>query len=148
MHVVNIYIDTNIRGPRHRPGKYLYIIAMDTNVGVADVGNVVSVNDTTENQATLLGLEAALKRINKPCHLVLYLECKYVSTSLREGWIEKWKQQDWKNARGKPVSDEKIWRNIEYLLMKHEFEVRLQEPHTYRDWMRRTLSEKEDNEDV
>lgn len=143
MQTVDIYIDTSIKGPKRRDGSYLYIIAMQTSAGPADVGKMDSLEDTTEHQATLTALEAALKRIAKPCRLILHLECQYVAGALLNGWYKQWRQQAWMTQKGKPVCDAEKWQSIEYLLNAHDFEVRLKKPHSYRDWMRRTLSEKE-----
>ena len=148
MRTVDIYIDTSIKGPKRRSGSYLYIIAMDTSAGTADIGNMASLEDTTENQAVLTALEAALKRITKPCRLIIHLECPYVAGALKNKWYEQWRQQAWMTKKGKPVSDTEKWQSIQYLLNAHDFEVRLKEPHTYRDWMQRTLCEKEAGEDA
>lgn len=143
MKTVDIYIDTSVKGPRRRDGWYTYIIAMDTAVGTADAGDSVKIEDTTENQATLFALETALKRIKKPCHLVLHLESNYVAAALDKKWYEQWRQAGWMTAKNKPVCDVATWQSIEYLLNAHEFEVRLKEPHTYREWMKRKLKKKE-----
>lgn len=141
MQTIDIYIDTSLKGPKRRNGSYLYIIATQTNAGPADAGNMGSLQDTTENQATLTALEAALKRIKKPCRLILHLECRYVAGALENGWYKQWRQQAWMTAKGRPVCDAEKWRTIEYLLNAHDFEVRLKEPHSYREWMQRTLRE-------
>ena len=147
MQTVDIYIDTSIKGPKRRHGTYMYIIAMQTDKGTADVGNMDSVSDTTENHITLLALEAALKRIKKPCYLIIHLECSYVAAVLRNGWYKAWQENGWKTNRKTDVQDVEKWRAILKSLNEHAFEVRLKEPHTYREWMSRTLSEKE-NENV
>lgn len=143
MQTVDIYIDTGIKGPKPRQGSYMYIVAMETNKGTADIGNMKTLPETTENGATLAALEEALKRIAKPCKLVIHLECNYVATAFQRDWISQWKNNDWKNARGKPVADAEKWRSIEYLLNAHEFSVCYKEPHTYREWMQRELGGKE-----
>lgn len=143
MQTVDIYIDTSIKGPKRREGSFLYIVAMNTSAGTADLGNMDTIPDTTENHLTLSALEAALKRITKACRLIIHLECAYVAGALQNKWYEQWRQQGWMTAKGKSVCDVEKWQSIQYLLNAHEFEVRLKEPHTYREWMQRTLKEKE-----
>ena len=140
---VNIYIDTGIKGPKRRKGSYLYIVAIQTAKGTADIGNMVTVEDTTENQATLKALETALGRIHKPCDLTIYLECNYIAGVLQNGWIDEWKKNDWKTVKNEPVKDAEIWRRIEELLVIHDYEIRLKEPHEYREWMQRELKKGE-----
>ena len=143
MKTVDIYIDTSIKGPKRRDGWYTYIIAMDTAAGTADTGDTIKVEDTTENQTTLFALEAALKRIKKSCHLVLHLENNYVAAALKNRWYEQWWHDGWLTAKNKPVCDVAIWQNIQCLLNAHDFEVQLKQPHTYREWMKEKLKEKE-----
>ncbi len=143
MRTVDIYIDTSIKGPRRRDGWWTYIIAMETGSGTADTGDTGKAEDTTENQATLIAFETALKRLKKPCHLVLHMECDYVATALTSGWLDQWRYNGWMTAKNKPVCDSEKWQSIQSLLNAHEYEVILKEPHTYREWMRSKLREKE-----
>lgn len=141
MQTVDIYIDTSIKGPKRRNGSYLYIIAFTTSAGTADTGIKVDMENTTENQATLYALEAALKRLNKPCKITFYLECPHVFGTLRERWFEYWKENGWRTKKGTQVSDVDKWQSIEYLLDKHEYNVRFHAAHSYREWMQRELRE-------
>lgn len=145
MKTVDIYIDTSIKGPRRCDGWYLYIVAMETGAGTADMGDTGKVEDTTENQLTLFALETALKRLTKPCYLVLHLENNYVAGALKNNWPNQWKYNGWMTQKNKPVSDIEKWQSILSLLNAHEFRVCLKEPHTYREWMQRKLKEKEKN---
>lgn len=147
MQTVNIYVDTSIKGPRRRPGSYMYILTVQTNAGTADAGDKKRMDETTENQATLTAIETALKRMKKPSHIILWLECNYVAAAMQNEWYKQWKEKDWKTARGTPVADAEKWRSILYLLNGHSFEVRLKEQHTYREWMRRELEKEEQRKD-
>lgn len=140
MQTVDIYIDTSIKGPRRRDGVCQYIIAFKAANGVtADTGDKIRAADTTENRLTLLGLEAALKRLKAPCALIIHLECSHVAAVLNNGWLEEWKYNNWMTKKGAPVADAKKWQSIQYLLNAHEFQVVLKEEHSYREWMKREL---------
>lgn len=141
MRTVDIYIDTSIKGPRRRDGTCLYILAFQAANGkTADRGRRIQRADATENQLTLLGLEAALRHLKEPCRLILHLECTYVASALQHRWFDEWRHNGWMNAKNKVVSNADTWQAIEYLLNAHVFEVVLKQPHTYRDWMRRELT--------
>lgn len=141
MRTVDIYIDTSLKGPRRKDGSCLYILSFTTAKGLtADLGQWIRVEDTTENQLTLLGLEAALSHLREPCRLILHLECTYLASALESRWYEKWREAGWMNAKNVPVRDAEIWCTIEYLLNAHEFQVCLKQPHTYREWMHRELT--------
>ena len=140
MKTVHIYIDTSIKGPRRRDGEVLYIMAFEAANGkTADAGNRIKREDTTENQLTILALEAALKRLKTKCRLVLHLECGYAAAVLQNRWYEQWQENGWISAKKEPICDAVIWQSIQYLLNAQEFEVVLKQEHTYRDWMRREL---------
>lgn len=140
MKTVHIYIDTSIKGPRRRDGVVQYILAFEASNGkTADMGDKIKKEDTTENQLTLLGLEAALKRLNTACRLVLHLENTHVAAVLKNKWYEQWKYNGWMSKKNEPICDAETWESIQYLLNAHEFEVVLKQEHTYRDWMRREL---------
>lgn len=140
---VNIYIDTDIKGPQKKDGAYIYILSALTAKGTADAGNMKVMENATENSLTLAALGTALKRVNGSCSLVLWLECPYVAAALENRWFENWEKNGWMTSRKEPVKDAEKWQNILKLLDGHDFEVRLKEPHTYREWMRRTLREPE-----
>ncbi|MBQ7925923.1 MAG: hypothetical protein IJ335_06465 [Lachnospiraceae bacterium] len=144
MRTVEIYIDTGIKGPKPRDGLYMYIIATQTNRGSADAGNSEYLENTTEHKATLMALEAALKRLNQPCQLEIYMEDSYVAAVLQNGWAEGWKNNGWRNAKNELVEDAEKWRSIQSLLNGHEVQVHVKKHHSYREWMARTIREKEE----
>ena len=140
MKYINIYIDTSIKGPRRSDGVCQYIIAYEAANGkVADAGNRIFAEDTTENHLTIIGLRAALSRLKAPCGINLYLECSYVAAVLQNGWIQEWRYAGWMTAKGKPVQDAEVWQDIESLLCPHTFQVFLKQPHPYKEWMHREL---------
>lgn len=144
--VVNIYINTSIRGPRRRAGKYMYILMVETSKGPADLGKMESSESTTENQANLLALEAALKRLKTQTDLTIWTECSYVAAALRNRWFEEWSKNDWKTVRGTPVADSEIWRSIQEMLGPVVPEIKYKENHEYKNWMERKLREEKRGE--
>lgn len=136
----DIYIDTDIKGPRRRDGKYLYII------GIPEEGRYRQSRpqtgreeNTTENRLTLEALADALGHLKKPFRLDIYMECPYVAGILESGQYKQWEKNGWNTAKGKPAADSGTWRRISELLGKHEFAIHLKTPHSYREWMRWTL---------
>jgi ribonuclease HI len=143
MQTVDIYIDTSIKGPARRHGSYIYKVAATDSRGVLkDVGGMEALEDTTENGLTVRALETALKRINRPCHITIWLNCPYVAAVLINGWLEKWDKNRWINSKGEPVCDIASWQSIKELLAPHECEVKLKEKHQFTSWMSWMLEEK------
>lgn len=139
MQTVNLYIDTSRKGPRRGDGKYLYLLETQTSRGTATADKKGKLEDATENQLVLQALEEALKRLNRPCRLMIYLECGYVAAVLKNGWAERWEENGWESCRKRPVKDAEKWRSILHLLNAQDFTVLLREEHPYRDWMEREL---------
>jgi len=143
MQAVDIYIDTGIKGPKRRHGSYIYKIATTKNGRLYDVGSMDILENTTENSLTVHALEAALKRINHPCRLTIWLNCPYAASVLANRWFDLWAENGWKNSKNGPVCDAACWQDIRDMLASHEYEVRLKEHHQFSDWMKWMLREKE-----
>ena len=142
---VNIYIATGIKGPQKRRSSYIYLLeTRKANGENYDKWQWMAMEgETTENQAAVYALEAALNRITCPCRLTIWTDCVYLAAALENRWYETWREHDWSNKKGQPVADVDKWRRIENLLNVHEFEVRAGEHHEYSDWMRREIKKKE-----
>lgn len=137
--VVNIYLATSIRAPSRQPGCYLYILETQTAKGPATITKKELLEESTENQSTLLALCEALGRLRMSCSLHLYLDCSYVAAALSQGWYREWEYHSWMNKKGRPVTDGEIWRQTSSLLRPHDFQVHLKEPHSYREWQQREV---------
>ena len=117
----------------------MYILRVETSKGPADLGKMERLEETTENQANLLALEAALKRLTTQTDLTIWTECPYVTAALRNRWFEMWEKNDWSTVRGTPVADSEIWKSIQDLLGPVQPVVMYKEPHEYKRWMENEL---------
>lgn len=143
MKQVDIYLETSIRGPRRASGSYMYIIAVKTSKGTADCGNDGHMEDTTWNRATLEALKEALGRLNSPCEITIWTDCKYVASALSNKWFESWMKNGWKTAKRQNVSDSETWQQVIELLSLHSFRVMFNEKHEYKEWMIKELERKD-----
>lgn len=112
---------------------------MQTPKGTVTRNGTVILEDTTENQLTLTAMDEALGRIRRPVSLTIWTDCDFVAAALRQGWPEKWKEADWKNAKGKPVADAEKWQSVLVRISVHEVSVNLNEKNEYAGWMKREL---------
>lgn len=137
MKEVNLYIDTSIKGPKRRDGSYMYILDYTTEAKKQhQVNDICRIPNSTENMLTLEAITAALSRLKLPCTLHIYLECRHVANAFRNGWLENWKSNGWKNAKGETVADAERWQQVCELLDKHEYHIHMQERHEYKSWMK------------
>lgn len=80
----------------------------------------------------------ALGRMKRPVHLKIYTNCGHVLHSLQNHWPIQWKNNGWKNAKGKPVSNAELWEKVMEELEPHVYLI-TEEEHTYSVWMRTEL---------
>jgi ribonuclease HI len=83
----------------------------DEIVGNGGYGVVINVNgkrvaefsggfsNTTNARMDIIGITEGLKRINKPCNIIVYLTNGYVLDTLTKGRLEKWKKNGFKKKK-------------------------------------------------
>ena len=103
MEEVNLYLATDLKGPRRAAGKGMYLLECVTSKGTQTRNGTVRMEDATENQLTVSALEEALKRINRPVSLTIWTDCQYAGGAILNKWPEKWEREDWKNAKALPL---------------------------------------------
>jgi len=74
---------------------------------------------TTNQRMEMAAAIEALKALNKPCHITIHSDSKYVVQGMRE-WIHGWKKNNWKNANKKPVANQDLWQQLDQAAAKHE----------------------------
>lgn len=75
--------------------------------------------DTTNNRMELRAVIAALKYYQQPVDIEIHSDSKYVLDAFTQGWIEKWKRNDWKNSKRRLVKNYDLWQELLPLTEKH-----------------------------
>ena len=92
---VTIYTDGACRG-NPGPGGYGSILRYTGPDGkVYEKELSAGFESTTNNRMEILAAVAALEALKKPCQIVLYSDSQYLVNAFRQGWLEKWKRNDW-----------------------------------------------------
>lgn len=133
---VDIYINTDIRGPRARDGNAWYILETETSRGPANVGDKLRLEQCTEKQAELTALLAAARRIKGACEIHIFTESQFLAAGWRLGWIEGWKKSGWKTSRGEPVAFSEMWQELDQILSNRPAEFHIGEHHSYSSWFK------------
>jgi ribonuclease HI len=76
--------------------------------------------DTTNNQMELLACIRALGLLKQPCKVDLYSDSAYVVNAFLLGWLENWKNNDWRTADKKRVKNVDYWVMLDKLATTHE----------------------------
>ena len=66
--------------------------------------------ETTNNRMELTAVIEGLKRLKEPCNVNLYTDSAYVCNAFVNGWIDSWKNNNFKTANNKPVQNLDLWQ--------------------------------------
>ena len=69
--------------------------------------------------AVIVGLQA----LKRPCTVKLYSDSQYVVNMIREGWLERWKQNGWMRNKKEPAKNVDLLEELDRLLHIHQVEM-------------------------
>ena len=75
--------------------------------------------DTTNNIMEITAVLEALRLLKYECEVEIYSDSAYVVNCFKQGWIENWKKNNWKNAKKEPVKNRELWEELDVLVEKH-----------------------------
>ncbi len=110
---VDIFIETTYKGPARKDGAGMWVAEYRKKNGdpVTREGKIY-LNDSTENQVTLLLIAAAMSILVKPCSVRVFTRCEHVLNAIKNGWPGQWEKAGWINAKGRPVGNAREWQQI------------------------------------
>ena len=112
---LKIYTDGACSG---NPGKGGWAaIILDNDLNQTSISG--SENKTTNNRMELVAPIMALKKIKKKSEIIIYTDSKYVKDGITD-WIKKWKSNNWKNSKKKPVKNKDLWIKLDSSCQKHK----------------------------
>ena len=76
--------------------------------------------ETTNNRMELTAVIEALTALKYPCDVTVTTDSKYVCDAVKQGWVYKWKANNWKKADKKPALNVDLWEDLLNLLDKHK----------------------------
>lgn len=136
---VNIYIHTTANAPKKKITAFGFVLECETSKGPATLTHFGIHENVNKNQAELLAIEEAIKKLNKPCDLVIYTT-PYIWTAFNM-WLPTWKANGWKNQKGKDVDE--VYKRLETLLKPHNYSFKTDE-HSYSEWLSRETKKEEE----
>ena len=105
--------------------------ACSGNPGVGGWGAILEFNgiekemsgvceQTTNNQMEITAVIEGLKALKEPCEVEVYSDSAYVINAFKEGWLNSWQLNGWKNANKKPVKNVELWQELLNLCDVHK----------------------------
>jgi len=80
--------------------------------------------NTTNNRMELLAVINALSHLKETCKVTLFTDSQYIVKAINEGWLEKWKANNWKRNKREMALNIDLWQKLLPLLIKHTIEFR------------------------
>ena len=117
MKSVKIYTDGACSG---NPGKGGYGAILEYNGTTKELsGGFLS---TTNNRMEILAAVVALETLKEPCNVVLTSDSKYLVDSVNQGWIEKWKNNNWYRTKSEKAKNVDLFKRLVAQLERHNVE--------------------------
>ncbi|AUS96223.1 ribonuclease HI [Clostridium thermosuccinogenes] len=76
-------------------------------------------DNTTNNKMELTAAIEALKLLKEPCEVELYSDSAYLVNAFNNNWVEKWKNNGWKNAGKEEVKNIELWKQLDEMTKRH-----------------------------
>lgn len=124
--LVTVYVESGLRGPARRSGAGTWLVEYIRKDGTPETRPVEPADavtwlpDTTQAALELHMLIDALSILTKPCSVRINTECEHILNVFENGWLGKWKESDWKTAKGKPVANAELWQQLSEYIDVHE----------------------------
>lgn len=77
---------------------------------------------TTNNRMEITAVIEALHKLKEPCKVKLYSDSAYVVNCFKQGWINNWMKNGWKNSKQQPVENQDLWKKLLPLTEYHQVE--------------------------
>lgn len=127
---VSVYIKSHFRGNPRGAGEAAAIVEYIDPKGSAHTrSQKIRAYDTTRNALHLKICIAAMRLLLKPCTATIYIDCDYLADAHRQGWAEKWQQNGWIRANGKPPANVEDWKQFSMLTQIHAVDFRAYNSH-------------------
>lgn len=118
---VSIYIKSNFRGNPKGAGEAAAIIEFISGSGNTHCRqHRIKIENNTKNALILKICIHTLRSLLKPCEVVIFTDCDYIKNITCKNWLEKWKQDGWKRATGKPPANSEEWKQLYMLMQIHK----------------------------
>lgn len=136
MSVVNLYVETNIKGVGKKKGKYIYLLETETSKGLATIHDIKEI-EATKDVAELTALVAAVSRLKKPCELNVYVTSEMLMHNLRH-YLKGWAKRNFCKADGRRLSCWELWKEVWEKTTIHDMRV-YNKTHSYSSWLLKQL---------
>ena len=85
---------------------------------------------TTNNRMELTAVIEGLRKLRIPCDVTVFSDSKYVVDAVNEGWVKRWRANDWKRNKKESAVNADLWARLLNLTAEHNVEFRWVKGHS------------------
>lgn len=74
---------------------------------------------TTNNRMELIAAIKGLSALKTPCQVQLFSDSEYLVNSIKKGWAQRWRKNNWYRANKKKAENPDLWEKLLVLCDKH-----------------------------
>lgn len=74
---------------------------------------------TSSNRMELLSVIKGLKELKYRVDVNVYTRSVYIQNAFTKDWLDLWINNGWRNARGRPVKNQALWKTLVSLISFH-----------------------------
>ncbi len=112
MNKVDVYIGAST-------SKYWASLQFEDGAGVVHEKKIRADRDSTINGNLIMAVTDAFRALNRPCMVDVHTRSEYIVEPFKNGWINNWERNDWKNAKGKTVRNAILWQGLREEMARH-----------------------------
>lgn len=118
MYQVRIYIQAK-KPPQRSQGVYGYRLETVGKDGRLHEKEVYDIEEQiTAYQLVLVAMCRALEELKSPCEIEIYTDSLHLRGNYQNN-LRSWIQNGWINAKGEPVANKELWKQMEELARPH-----------------------------
>lgn len=138
--MIKIFIETNLKGPAKREGRFVYVLQYCSESGkTAEFNSGGLLNNVGENELFLAAVVDALSHITKSSSVIFYVENKYFINTYLNGWLKDWKQLGWCKADGTAPANAMLWQAVDKYLQCHSVSFNESRENEFGNWLKSEL---------
>ena len=108
---VDVYIDATA-------SNYWALLQVEKD-GVTFEKKLKTDRDGTVNGNLIAAVTESFRALNRPCMVDVYTRSEYIVEPFKNGWIQRWEKNEWKNAKGKEVRNAALWKELREAMARH-----------------------------
>lgn len=112
MNKVDVYIGAST-------SKYWASLEFEDSEGVVHARKIEKDRDGTVNGNLIVAVTESFRMLNRPCMVDIHTRSEYIVEPFKNGWINNWERNDWKNAKGRTVRNSEVWKELRAEMERH-----------------------------